>query len=107
MPPSSVFSSWAARISTRRFRSRLPASITWPSSPLTVAPWAIPGARDATPRFRSTSRPFSLAAASIASVAFSRLPPGFERRITFRPFSQVRQVPSSAFAGRKVITWAW
>lgn len=107
MPPSSLFSSCAARISTRRLRSRLPASMTWPSNPRTVAPWAIPGASDAFPRRRSTSRPCFIAAASIASVAFSRPPPGFESRWTFRPLSQDRQVPSSAFAGAKVIVWAW
>jgi hypothetical protein len=106
MPPSSRFSSWAARISTRRFRSRLPASMTWPSSPLTVAPWIWPGALAATPRRSSTSRPFRLAASSTASVAFARLPPGLDIWATFCPLSQDRH-PSAAFAGAKVIVWAW
>jgi hypothetical protein len=61
---------------------------------------------DATPRLRSTSRPFFLAAASIASVAFARLPSALDIWATFCPLSHDRH-PSAAFAGAKVIVWAW
>lgn len=81
--------------------------MTWPVGPLTVAPWTWPGAFAATPRRSSTSRPWLRAESSIASVAFARLPPGLDIWATFRPLSQDRQVPSAAFAGAKVIVWAW
>ena len=81
--------------------------MTWPSGPFTVAPWTWPGARDARPRLSSTSRPWDFAAASIASVAFARLPSGLDISATFRPLSQLLQVPLGILAGMKVITWAW
>ena len=107
MPPSSRFNSCAAKISTRRLRSRLPASMTWPSGPLTVAPWTWPGARDARPRRSSTARPWVFAAASTASVTLARLPSGLDISAMFRPLSQDRHEPSGIWAGMKVMTWAW